>query len=554
VGLEVLNRTAHLIKARSVASGAAQCIFLSRLVESFGARSYFQSIVPGKGNLIHQILAMAFPRIMLENVDLLINKKPIPIDMYVDKAVKILHDGGIISEQSRDVLQTVRIECQKMLRNVVKAIPEISERIGLNLSDSRVYTEFQIMSYKLHIWGVLDALIEDFINKKAIIIDWKTSWQPIEGTIRIQNSDLAQVYSYALLEADRLNFSDLRQPINEGEIVPIIVRTSGNIPVYCKSAVYMTADTKLEIKDMIDKIILTAEHLTLSISNIEKLAGRSFERDCRIIKGKGRMRNALKYSPDSLLKGNPRNNRFPCTICTLVDECRFYIATHEIKGDFENLATRSRYAIHSIRENALQPYKEIDEKIGSFLFDDLSFDMCCFKLDCGNRVDFFDNVIATEDYMILKRAATEKEIDEERIISIRTGRPTALFFHEENIRSPLLRLCYVGRLDERYTDGKDVVLEVGATSIPSKLHILLLKNALYHWKDLSKLIIVAETNVDLTHVELRAIDAFHRGTKRKIKQYGDVAPDIINKITEMKEKELNILFGTVPELSRSKST
>ncbi len=537
---EILEQTAHLIKARSVAYGSAQCVFKARLVEAFGVSGFFQSIIPGKGSLVHQILAISFPQAFID----FINNNLRDLDEYVDHAIETLEENGMISDPSPNLIATAKNESITMLNHALNAIPEISENIGLELDNTRVYTEIQLMSYKLHIWGVLDALIEDHINQRAIVIDWKTR-EFEDRAAQIGDPDIAQVCAYAMLVADRLGFEDPRKPVLEGKIVPIIVRPRGRIPVASISPTYRTMDRRTSLEQYLNRIILTAEHLTLTLTNVRMLAGTDFDKICRFESKSGKKVSAFRYTPQELPRGNPEKEGYPCNVCGLREECLFYFRTYIEPEEIDKLAWRSRFAIYSIRENALQPYKEVHEKFAYYNLNAESLEQSgIFTLEGGSRIDIFDEVEAPGDCIIVKRRLRKRELEEDRIITIRKGRPAALFFHEEHVRSPLLRLCFVGRVDEVTIDednGK-VLVTVGAPNIPSRLHQILFKFYLKRWGDLTLKVIGVETNVDLTQLELRAIDAFQRGT-RIIRDRPEKLDEELNKF---REEALEVLFGRIP--------
>ena len=528
VASRMLDETAHLIKARSVAVGAAQCIFNARLVEVFGASGFLQSIIPGKGSLVHQILAIAFPKAFLDS------EEP---EKCVDDAVEKLEDAGVITDPSPTLIMNAKKDAATMLSTAIGKVHEISDIIGLDVGKARVYTEMQLMSYRLHVWGVLDALVEDRTNRRAIVIDWKTSEE--SRAPQIYDPDIAQVAIYAMLVAERLGYDDPRYPVIKGNIVPVIIRPRGRNLVSSLSPVYKTIERKYDISDLLDRCILAAEHLTLMVSDVRKFAGTFYDRICRYDSG-GVRASAFRRTPPDLPRGNPKNeNKFPCRICFLRSECDFYIATFEDPEKIDKLAYKTRIATHSVRENALMPYKEVYE-IFRHGFDPEIFKLSeVFKLEMsGNRIDIFNEAYVENDLIILKRKLRKGEIEEGRIISVREGKPVAAFFNEE-IQNPLLRLCFVGRVEELRDDGDYIYCSIGTPSIPSKLQPILFGYYLKKWLELGDEVIALETNVDLTQMELKAIDAYHRGTKIKIKS-------LKNELEMAKEEALEILFGKLP--------
>lgn len=530
VASTILEETAHLIKARSVAVGAAKCIFNARLVEVFGASGFLQSIIPGKGSLVHQILAIAFPRAFIDSED---PRK------CVDDAIEKLEDAGVLIEPSSTLIANAKSDAIKMLETALLEIPEIAERINLDVNKARVYTETQLMSCRLHVWGILDALVEDRTNRRAIVIDWKTSEEA--KAPQIYEPDIAQVTIYAMLVAERLGFDDPRYPVKNGYIVPVIIRPRGRNLVSSLSPAYPTISRRYDISELLDRCILAAEHLTLLVSDVRKFAGTFYDRICRYDSGGGIRASAFRKVPPGLPRGNPHNeDKFPCKVCFLRSECKFYIATFEDPEEMDKLAFKARLATHSVRENALMPYKEVYEIFKSG-FDPQIFEFGgIFTLErSGNRVDIFKEAYVENDLIIVRRKLRENEIEEGRIISVREGKPVATFFNED-IPNPLLRLCVVGRVEEVRLDGDDVIVSIGMPNIPSKLQPILFGYYLRKWFELGDEVLAIETNVDLTQMELKAIDAYHRGTKLKIKS-------LKTEIKNAKEEALEILFGKPPE-------
>lgn len=531
VASEILRRTAHLIKARSVAVGAARCIFKARLVEAFGASGFLQSVIPGKGSLVHQILAIAFPKAIKTS-----NSESRSPSDYVEEAFGALKGRGIVSDPSPSLILSAKSDAEKMLATALEEVPKIARKIGLDVDRARVYTEMRLMSYKLHIWGVLDALLEDAVSRRAIVIDWKTAEE--DEAADISDPDIAQVCIYGMLVADRLGFEDPRFPVLKGQIVPVIIRPRGRDLVSSISPVHETCSRKMSLEDYLNNSILAAEHLTLIVSDVRKHAGETYDRICRYDAGEVRA-SAFRRTPPGLPRGNPNNDRFPCKVCFLREECKFYIASFEKPEEIDKLAWRARLSTYVIRENAMMPYKNIHNLMshgfGVSIFEGGEL----FRFEDGNRVDVFESAHVDEDLLILERELRKRELEEDRIISVREGRPVAVFFNESEVKDPLLRLSLVGRVDEVRDEGERVVAVVGMPNIPSKLQPILFEFYL-RWYDLADKVLAVETNVDLTQMELRAIDAYHRGTKQKIKAVEE------EKLERAKNEALEVLFGKLP--------
>ena len=165
---EALSRTSHLVKARSVAYAASFCVYAARLAEAMGVTGFWHSMLPGKGSIVHKLLAIAFPLMILENRDRLAEGSwhsllRDPTD-YVREAEERLDDAGIPVRGEADwrVVDAARKDAAAMLKHAARFVSEASKCIGLDLAGARVYSEMQLMSYRLHVWGVLDALVEEF--------------------------------------------------------------------------------------------------------------------------------------------------------------------------------------------------------------------------------------------------------------------------------------------------------------------------------------------------------------------------------------------------------
>jgi len=535
-----LEKTAHLIKARSAAYAATFCIFSSRLTEAIGVAAGVQSIIPGKGHIVHQILALALPQTLHENLRNIIGGEieRIPYREYINQAEQTLKETSIPPIQTANVntIQRSKDEATDMLKHAINFISDASHKIKLDLTQARTYTEVHLMSYRYHMWGVADAIIEDKTNRKALIIEWKTTQE--DDQLRTPSSwEEAQAIIYSLLESERLNYKDPAYPLLNGRIIPAIIRPRGRVPIYSRSPMYNTTQRESLTKEEINKIILAAEHLTLLLTDIGSLVGRNYKEICKYTSSySGRRYEVFRKVPENLPKGNPRKKplSWKCNMCSLREECLFYIQKYEEPEEIDRLAWRTRYAIYKIRENALQPLKELRDLI----IEGADIERIAENLrvlQSGNRVDFFDLVEPYREGFILKRKVRKREEEEQRIITVREGSPVILFASECDVEDPLMRLSLHCRVDDVNVEDKNIIrVEVGAPTAVSKLSIKIFENYLRNYPEIVEGIIAVETNIDLTQLELKAVDAYQRGTKR------------ISKIDENQEKEaFSLVFGDI---------
>ena len=535
-----LEKTAHLIKARSVAYAATFCIFSSRLTETIGVATGVRSIIPGKGHIVHQLLALALPEALHENLHSIVRNEieEIPYREYINRAERTLKESSIPPIQTANVsiIQRSKDEATNMLKHAIKFVSNISHKIKLDLLQAKTYTELHLMSYRYHIWGVADAIVEDKTNRKALIIEWKTTREADQ--LRTPSSwEEAQAIIYSILEGERLNYEDPSYPLLNGRIVPAIIRPRGKIPIYSRSPIYNTTQRESLSKEEIDRIILAAEHLTLLLTDVGALVGRNYRELCKYTSSySGRRYEAFRKVPESLPKGNPKREplSWKCNMCNLRQECLFYIQKYEEPEEIDRLAWRTRYAIYKIRENALQPLKELRDLMTQGA-DIKRITRDLRTLQSGNRVDFFDFIEPYREGFILKRRTRKTEEEEQRIITVREGRPVILFVSEWDVKDPLMRLSLHCRVDNVDIEDRNIVkVEVGAPTAVSKLSIKIFENYLRNYPGIAKGIVVVETNIDLTQLELKAVDAYQRGTKR------------ISKIDKNQEKEaFSLVFGDI---------
>jgi len=558
---EILEETSHLVKARSVAYAASFCVYAARLAEAMGVTGFWHSILPGKGSLVHKLLAVAFPQMVLENRDKLARgaQRSLlrdPAD-YVRMAEEKLEDAGIpLGEEAEQmVLDAARRDAGTMLEHAARFVSQASNRVGLDLNNARVYSEMQLISYRLHVWGVLDALVEDPYNRRALVIEWKSGAE-YDKAPQVQSWELAQAHVYALMEADRLGYEEPKEAVLKGHVVPAVIRPRGREPIYSISPVYKTSERREDLGDLLDRIVLAAEHLTLIVCNVNKLVGSEADKLCKVKGYKDRTVSAFRRVPDGLPGGNPKREPriWPCRACSMVNECRFYIYSSEEPSELDKLAWRARHAVYQVRENALEPYKALRDILRGEELWKLPSDQrtrkieeiasrLSGKLSGGNRFDVFEEAEATGNGLVLRRRIKESEEREGRVMTVREGKPVAVFFGELHVSDPLLLLTYSGRVGEVSIDGGELSVYVLAPNVASRLSDILFELYLSEWRELTSTVIALETNVDLTQLELKAIDAFQRGTKTASRA---LKKEVSEELEKFKQRALAELFGTVP--------
>lgn len=559
-GSRVLGATAHLVKARSVAVAAAQCVFMARLGETMGVRGFYHSVLPGKGEVVHLVLALAFPHALREHV----GGGSVDYEGLVEEAFERLKSNGVLDvekiDQSRED-EVIEVSAE-LARAGVEFVEEAfsvlaGEEAGEALARSHVLAEHHFMSYRLHVWGVADVVVEDPVGRYAAVIEWK-SYSPEEGrTAPVNKVDIAQAYVYAMLEAERLGLAGDgfesyvaavlgERPDGRGaRVIPGVVRPS---PTGRASRIYVKHPRLCiggrrecgydELESLMAGLVLAAEHLTLSVTDLRRHLeyARNVEEICSIVTRNGSRRTVFRLVPELVLEGRrvrlPMSNplreklRWPCNLCpdNVREACIYYLTSGRDPryADFEAFrkeSWRARFAIYSLRENALAPYK---------LFRDLAIkygnDMRWIRgrlvnrvLPDGSRVDLFDEAWVEDDELVLARPPLRWEQENMHLFTLREGKPAAVLLNESHVEDPLLRASFHGSVSSVEYNEKDdrVYVRITPANKLSRIYPMLLEYLAETSSDVFHDVVALEVNVELTQLELLGVTAAEMGTMRR---------------------------------------
>lgn len=565
-GLALLDSTSHLVRARSVATAAVQCIYMARLAEVMGVRGFQYSVIPGKGQVVHLVLSMAFPKLMAEYV----SKGELEDSDYrreVEYAVDWLKVNGVLDLTREEFpREDVVIEQSQELAigGVYFVERAFSSMLGNKfreaLSNAVVLTEHNMLSYKLHVWGVADAIIEDPESGRAVIIEWKTYSSSESRTPSISEVDIAQAYVYALLESERLGHTHLKSRFEDyvrsvlgepekgrkAKIIPGVVRPSPTgrasrvyvrHPLHCEGPTSKNRCDYYELRKLLAKIVLSAEHLALALTDIRRLENwRSVEDLCKV-KRLERERTVFRLTPEIefeesqiwLPRGNPLREklRWPCSAChdNVLEACIYYMRSGIKDPTFDdfkkarNEAWRARFAVYEHRENALMPYKQLLKMALDFGVD-FSWIKGSLRrrvLPDGSRVDFFEEAYIEDDEVVLIRPPMKWEKENSHLFTLREGKPAAIYFNEEHVTYPFHRLSFHGSVSSVEYDSEtdNVTVRVAPANKISRIYPKILE---FHYDRRARVfrnVVALEVNVELTQLELLGIAAAEMGTIRR---------------------------------------
>ncbi len=609
IGLRMLSRTAHLVRARSVATAAAGCVFQARLGEAMGVRGFYHSVLPGKGEALHLLLALSFPRAFREFVDRGF-ERGLWLEDVASEALERMKDLGFSEEElGGESPDRLAEDAALMLEGGLIFVEEAFRALHGNewreaLARSSVIVEAHMLSYTFHIWGVPDVIVEYPEGGTAAVIEWK-SYTPSESrSAQVSEVDEAQAYVYAILEAERLHgdpnksmsFEELKRLVlgsppggSGARVIPGVVRlvrTSRANPVRVRHPLLCIGLNRREkcsydeLSDLLARIVLAAEHLALTLADVSgMLKGEGVpESLCSVLGRDGTPRIVFRRVPEvevdgrriKLRWGNPLKEppHWICKMCRpeVREVCKYYLSRggsildidqrlleRSVKEALESArdhiwreSWRARFRIYGLRENALRPYKVFRSLALKFGADGgwIKGHIDTRVSNEGYRLDYFDEARVEDGVLVLRRPPTRWEREKEVLVTLREGRPAAVFFRERHVKDPLLRLSFHGAVSSVRYDRVEgyVVVEIAPSHKPSRVNLETLQDAIESRPEIAEGVVAIEVNVDLTQLELLGITAAEIGTAVRLRE----AAERIARGEEEPEDLLAFYFGGVP--------
>jgi len=230
---EALRKSTHVARARSVAFLVGFCRYFGRLVESYGVSPYYVAVTPGKGTLVHKILALASLHLFNEVNDI-VNVSPSTIERAVNSAIDELAEADIYLwltalrkyreheanytyvqrailgsniESWEKKLEAAKRDAVDMLDNLRKLLAHLKSIDYIKPERLYPLAEMQIVDYDLKVIGTPDLILESDSEDPSIVVEWKTFKDP-ERTGGLDNVSHIQSWIYALMEARRLGYGD----------------------------------------------------------------------------------------------------------------------------------------------------------------------------------------------------------------------------------------------------------------------------------------------------------------------------------------------------------
>jgi len=518
---EGLRASSHLVKAVSVARAVGRCPFEARLIEIMGASDLAAStsVFPGKGQSVHQVLAVAVPRLFIDFIAVREFDKALgAVENYVNAAYNELREARVppLEEEARTTRGDAVIRSAvEMARVFVQFMRQLDAMQILDVSGARVRAELQLFDYKMHVRGVPDLVVEEPAKRRAVVVEWKTSLG-VEGGATPSPDEIAQGYVYSIMVAHRLGFKDGAKAVEECAVFPVVIRDKGRKNPYSISRCFKTANsTRLSEEKILKEIKLAATHLILSMLNLKKVDSSWDREKEKALCGRGG-KVVFRYVPEALRnKGytlNPHlNTNYPCGSCRLREACKFYLFSKQNPDEVHQLAWRTRYRVYGVRENALLPFYSIAK---------MSWVRGFIRLEGGARADFFERIEVDEEELKADLIRSVREEEERRGVplTVREGKPVTIFLGDSD--EIIYSTSFSGNVDKVLREGDELRVVVSFEGKFTKLSYFLLRDLLSREEKLSRGVVAVESNVDLTHIELMAIDAFQRAVKKLAEEEG----------------------------------
>ncbi len=582
IGEQLLDKTGHLPIVTNISRGAGFCYYYARLSEAIGVKQLWGHLadrIAGKGNDVHKIMGLASLRFF--------GGKMAPdsiVDLVDDVATEL---GGQLRQPDTDVVKTIS---KTLFANLLNDLPRMVEITGMDPDSAFPVVEQQFMDYHLHMRGTPDLILEDSKNRKAVVVDWKTSSQtPAQH-------ESAQVTAYALMEGRRLGMSKeeaveavLGNPvvdisgkmssIKDISILPVIVRPTQRASLRPHPILFAKPE-ELEsryedFKNLTYDTCVEAQHLSLLLTDQWLLTGvKPDETKVEMtIQGRPQKLNVLRYAPRQLGRGKPSvQQKWPCRtrtgaeFCNLIEPCRYYFGRDFAQQDeYEGAMWSLRFKIFNINERDLLLYRAIFDTFENYekedvmeklqkgegirvtighapMFDPklkMRLEAIRDKYSDAFRMDVLDKLEPERDGLLGTRNVRDFEKKSRRWRVVNEGKPVLLTSVDSG--APLLSVGVFARVDEIDPGENQIRYHFRA---PSKILIyqsMLFQEYLKLNPALGHKVMMFEANVDLTHMELGATDALQRALQ-------DASPAAVGVSEEELRRELTFTEETAGEM------
>jgi hypothetical protein len=568
----ILDITGHVPVAYNVARGAGFCSYFARMAEAIGVKESIPLRISGKGRDIHKILGIASIYVFKDGC------LP-PPEHYINDGIKHAINTLNVNNYNND--HEVVVKAKLLLKNLIDNLHTFLDLLKSNWSPFVPIVEQQFIDYRVHIRGVPDLILENKEQRKAIVVEWKTSNKSVSRW------EEAQVLAYALLEGRRLGYSpeeaidailgrydESTNEFKDLHILPVIIRPSTKRTTQIKPHPALSGLTGVDLsnalkrfKELLYNVKLEAEHLTVLTFNIMRLPvdeSKFIREKCLAETKDGYKVHSLRLTPYQLPRGKPQEQeKFPCTACfdSMKMACKYYFGSgFNVQDKFDSTMWGLRFKIYDKLESLLLEYRAIYEifaEKGNFIFEiidkgkGIEYDIygnysfinervgpCYIQVSNGKRpiskfkIDSIERVLnidTTNNTIRLRRKL--RSFEKDSIPStLREEKPSMLVLLENNI--PLLSINLFSKVDSVEINKDYVDYILGIPSSAFRYQFLLLKEYLEKEMFRNVHILLLEVNANLLHIELMAVDILQRTFDKKDDAIDLTHKDIIKELVK----------------------
>ncbi|WP_221290290.1 PD-(D/E)XK nuclease family protein [Stygiolobus caldivivus] len=585
------SKVSHLPRVTSIASGVGHCIYEAKLKELLGVKGVISSSFPGKGTTVHKLLALASLHVF--------GKNEFPGDMvkFFRELARELEDASIEDEK---ILTAVDIFSSLLsVKDELFTIIGVKQDNVRPIVEQQLY-DYDL--HMLGVPDLILEDIENKKAVVVEWKTYNVPPDKVKRN-SVSSYEKAQVTAYAMLEARRLGYEitpdNYDEPslydaisgrltdgrIEDVRVLPVVIRpclkenkrlTLPPHPVLSDRG--DIRDRYKKFRETLGEIFVTARYLTYLVTNFA-LYGydkkTDFE-DCFKQVGNQNRIVFLSPPPYPIPRGKPSSQEKSglCRFCQVTDECKFYIGSRHINY-FQKMMWALRYASLTEKEKIMWPFRAVYQlsksyrrekvmervKKGSNIIwegNDIIFknessknrfhifmnrrERTSFKIDIldsmyyDRETDTFVGVRDIRNFEINKGKIRRPHVLEE-------STPIILYVNDRASMIPL-SVNMTGSIVEvnpdKNKEGKETVKYViDVPSLALSFQKIILKKYLEIYPEMFKDVIMVQVGVDLTHIDLIALDALQR-----------VIGEKIEKIQGLKKKEK--LKGLLSSLEKEK--
>ena len=577
-------KMSYLPRVTSVASGVGHCVYEAKLKEMLGIKEVVSSSFPGKGRFVHHLLAIASLETFAKNSppseDMVkyfegIAHELKKYDVYSPENDEKVYKDSI--ETAADLFTSLLAVKDTLFRTVgidPDAVRPVVEQqmydydlhmLGvpdLVLEDpkNRKAVVVEWKSYRLDMDQPRRKSVSSY-EKAQVVAYAMLEARRLGYKISEERSGEPSVHDAIAGKLTEKGIEDIR-------VLPAIIRPGLGInkrltipPHPALSTRGDLASNYKKFRELMGEIYVTAHYLAFIVTNFSLYGYRreDFEDCSRVVNGQKRIA-FLWAPPKPIPRGKPsaQDSSWHCSVCKVREECKFYIGERHINY-FQKMMWSIRYSALADKERLLWPFRAVFElsrfhpsrativeklKKGYSLEWDGSYvrftsngpksrfsiffssrDRYSFKIDVVDRLYYDED----KGVFVGVRKARDYEMSSSRKIYhphvLEESTPIILYANDNTSAIPLsinMTGAVHGVSFETDKEGDTIVKYFIHIPSPAlSFQEVVFKKYLEAYPEMFTDVIIMQTGVDLTHIDLVTIDALQRVIGKKLEEIKD---------------------------------